>query len=53
MAEPAKQDPAVPERPAPTPPTYHVPVREGGSTDASQGVGGHSKDVPHEKTPGT
>lgn len=49
MADPAKPDAAVPERPAPTPSTHHVPTRESGSSDAAQGLGGHSKDVPHEK----
>ena len=39
-------------RPEPIPSTHHVPARESGSNDAAQGLGGHSKDVPHEKTGG-
>ncbi len=45
-------DKAPAPRPEPTPSTHHVPVRESGSNDAAQGLGGHSKDVPHEKTGG-
>lgn len=53
MADTDKALPGTPApRPEPTPPTHHVPARESGSTDAAQGLGGHSKDAPHEKTPG-